>query len=64
MAIKEEDALNYHEFPRPGKIEVVTTKPCLTQMDLSLAYTPGVAIPCLKIEKIRKTPTVTQTREI
>ncbi len=51
MAIKEEDALNYHEFPRPGKIEVVTTKPCLTQMDLSLAYTPGVAIPCLKIEK-------------
>lgn len=51
MAIREEDALNYHEFPRPGKIEVVTTKPCKTSMDLSLAYTPGVAIPCLKIEK-------------
>jgi malate dehydrogenase (oxaloacetate-decarboxylating)(NADP+) len=51
MAIREEDALNYHEFPRPGKTEVIATKPCLTQMDLSLAYTPGVAIPCLKIEK-------------
>lgn len=51
MAIREEDALFYHEFPRPGKTEVIPTKPCLTQMDLSLAYTPGVAIPCLKIEK-------------
>ncbi len=44
-------ALHYHEFPRRGKIEVVPTKPCVTQGDLSLAYTPGVAIPCLEIEK-------------
>ncbi|HLF62685.1 MAG TPA: NADP-dependent malic enzyme [Saprospiraceae bacterium] len=43
--------LEYHEFPRPGKIEVVPTKPCATQEELSLAYTPGVAIPCLEIEK-------------
>ena len=45
------DALNYHEKDRPGKIEVVPTKPHNTQYDLSLAYTPGVAQPCLEIEK-------------
>jgi malate dehydrogenase (oxaloacetate-decarboxylating)(NADP+) len=45
------DALRYHEFPRQGKIEVRPTKPCVTQEDLSLAYTPGVAEPCLAIEK-------------
>ncbi len=44
-------ALEYHSLPRPGKIEVGSTKPCLTQRDLSLAYTPGVAVPCLEIEK-------------
>ncbi|MCP4548206.1 MAG: NADP-dependent malic enzyme [bacterium] len=45
-------ALEYHESgERRGKIEVVSTKPCLTQRDLSLAYTPGVAAPCLEIEK-------------
>ncbi len=44
-------ALDYHARGRRGKIEVVPTKPCLTQRDLSLAYTPGVAIPCLEIEK-------------
>ncbi len=44
-------ALQYHEFPRRGKIEVVPTKPCVTQGDLSLAYTPGVAQPCLEIAK-------------
>jgi malate dehydrogenase (oxaloacetate-decarboxylating)(NADP+) len=43
--------LQYHEFPRPGKIEVIPSKPCLTQDDLSLAYTPGVAEPCLEIAK-------------
>jgi len=47
----EEAARQYHREPRPGKIEVVPTKPCLTQSDLSLAYTPGVAVPCLDIEK-------------
>lgn len=45
------DALAYHLEPRPGKIEVVPTKPCDTQDQLSLAYTPGVAVPCLEIEK-------------
>jgi malate dehydrogenase (oxaloacetate-decarboxylating)(NADP+) len=45
------DALEYHKGGRPGKIEVVSTKPCVTQRDLALAYTPGVAEPCLVIEK-------------
>ncbi len=45
------DALAYHEGRRPGKIEVSPTKPLQTQRDLSLAYTPGVAVPCLEIEK-------------
>ncbi len=44
-------ALHYHEFPRRGKIEVVPTKPTVTQEDLSLAYTPGVAEPCLEIAR-------------
>lgn len=44
-------ALQYHQFPKPGKIEVVPTKPTVTQEDLSLAYTPGVAQPCLEIAK-------------
>ncbi len=51
MYISKEDALRYHREPRPGKIEIRITKPCSTQWDLSLAYTPGVAIPCLEIEK-------------
>jgi malate dehydrogenase (oxaloacetate-decarboxylating)(NADP+) len=50
MTLKEE-ALQYHQYPRPGKIEVIPSKPCLSQNDLSLAYTPGVAIPCLEIQK-------------
>src|SRR5271167_4941831 len=51
MAITKQEALNYHSVPRPGKIEITPTKPCRTQRDLSLAYTPGVAVPCLEIEK-------------
>lgn len=43
------DALSYHADGKPGKIEVVTTKPTQTQLDLALAYSPGVAEPCLKI---------------
>src|SRR5580765_6717846 len=46
-----EEALEYHARGRKGKIEVVPTKPCRTQEDLSLAYSPGVAEPCLAIEK-------------
>lgn len=49
--ITREEALEYHSSGRKGKIEVVVTKPCITQKHLSLAYTPGVAIPCLEIEK-------------
>ncbi len=45
------DALLYHSGNRPGKLEVIPTKPYYTQKDLSLAYTPGVAYPCLEIEK-------------
>ena len=50
MSTKDQ-ALEYHSAGRPGKIEVISSKPCITQRDLSLAYTPGVAIPCKHIEK-------------
>ena len=49
MLITKQDALEYHNGSRPGKVEVVPTKPCVTQRDLSLAYTPGVAVPCKPI---------------
>ena len=48
---KKSEALSYHELPTPGKIKVVPTKKYSTQRDLSLAYSPGVAEPCLEIEK-------------
>jgi malate dehydrogenase (oxaloacetate-decarboxylating)(NADP+) len=48
--IRDQEALDYHTQGRPGKVEVVPSKPCLTQRDLSLAYTPGVAVPCRRIE--------------
>ncbi len=53
MANKDlkEEALEYHKYPRPGKTEVIPTKPYSTQLDLALAYSPGVAFPCLEIEK-------------
>jgi malate dehydrogenase (oxaloacetate-decarboxylating)(NADP+) len=51
MEIRKQDALDYHRQGRRGKIEVVSSKPCRTQWDLSLAYTPGVAIPCLEIKR-------------
>jgi malate dehydrogenase (oxaloacetate-decarboxylating)(NADP+) len=51
MILRDEDVFEYHERPRPGKLEVITSKPCITQRDLSMAYTPGVARPCLEIEK-------------
>src|SRR5476651_898514 len=50
MHIHPEDALEYHSSTPAGKVSVTPTKPCLTQRDLSLAYTPGVAVPCLAIE--------------
>jgi len=51
MIITKQQALDYHSSPKPGKIEVTPTKPCRSQRDLSMAYTPGVAQPCLAIEK-------------
>ncbi len=51
ISVTDQEALDYHELPKPGKISVETTKPVATQKDLSLAYTPGVAVPCLAIEK-------------
>src|ERR1035437_4130402 len=48
---KREDALDYHRLGRPGKIAVVPTKPLSNQRDLGLAYSPGVAVPCLEIKK-------------
>jgi malate dehydrogenase (oxaloacetate-decarboxylating)(NADP+) len=51
MPVTPQQALDYHSGERPGKIEVTPSKPCRTQRDLSLAYTPGVAVPCLEIQK-------------
>ena len=49
--LRKQQALEYHSKGRPGKIEVVPTKEAKTQRDLSLAYSPGVAEPCLEIAK-------------
>jgi malate dehydrogenase (oxaloacetate-decarboxylating)(NADP+) len=51
MPVTKQEALDYHFGGRPGKIEVTPTKPCRTQHDLSLAYTPGVADPCMEIHR-------------
>ena len=51
MSFTKQDALDYHRKGRPGKIEVVATKPLATQRDLSLAYSPGVAEACLEIDR-------------
>ena len=48
---RKEDALDYHSRGRKGKLEVVPTKPLVSQLDLSLAYSPGVAEPCLEIAR-------------
>lgn len=50
MKIRKREALEYHERQPRGKVAMVATKPCLTQRDLSLAYTPGVAVPCREIQ--------------
>ena len=51
MATLKQRALSYHEYPKPGKLSVESSKPCATQQDLSLAYTPGVAEPVLEIHR-------------
>src|SRR5260370_42383602 len=49
--VTEEEALQFHSQGRPGKIEISATKPLTTQRDLSLAYSPAVAFPCLHIQR-------------
>src|SRR3954465_5203629 len=51
IRVTEEEALQFHAQGRPGKIEIAATKALTTQRDLSLAYSPGVAFPCLHIQK-------------
>ena len=53
---RKEDALEYHSRGRRGKLEVVPTKPLVSQLDLSLAYSPGVAEPCLEIARDEDVP--------
>lgn len=62
VKITKEAALSYHETGRPGKIEVKPTKPYHTQTDLSLAYSPGVAFPCLEIQQNQTMHTSILTR--
>ena len=47
--VSDEEALNFHQYPSPGKIGLQPTKPMATQRDLALAYSPGVAVPVRKI---------------
>ncbi len=49
MNLRERDVLDYHEQPRPGKLDVQPSKPCVTQVDLAMAHVPGVAVPCQRI---------------
>jgi malate dehydrogenase (oxaloacetate-decarboxylating)(NADP+) len=51
VQVTKEEALNFHEFPKPGKIAILPTKNLITARDLSLAYSPGVAYPCLEIQQ-------------
>ncbi len=51
MKITDEEALQYHSMGQPGKISITPTKPLITQRDLALGYSPGVAIPCIKIHE-------------
>ena len=51
MKITDEEALAYHSQGQPGKISITPTKPLITQRDLALGYSPGVAVPCIKIHE-------------
>ena len=62
MEIRKQAALDYHRYPRPGKISIAPTKPSDTQIDLSLAYSPGVAEACLEIVKDPKLAGMYTTR--
>jgi malate dehydrogenase (oxaloacetate-decarboxylating)(NADP+) len=50
-SVTKEEALSLHQFPKPGKVSLLPTKPLLTSRDLALAYSPGVAFPCIEIAK-------------
>ena len=58
----DEEALAFHAGDKPGKLEVIPTKPMATQRDLSLAYSPGVAVPVLASRKIPNSPTTIPPR--
>src|SRR3990167_7023853 len=51
IMVEKQNALDFHQFPKAGKTAIMPTKACKTAADLALAYTPGVAVPCLEIEK-------------
>jgi malate dehydrogenase (oxaloacetate-decarboxylating)(NADP+) len=55
MKITDEEALHYHSSGQPGKISITPTKPLVTQRDLALGYSPGVAVPCIKINEDKNT---------
>ena len=60
----DQEALLFHSQGRPGKLEVIATKPMATQRDLSLAYSPGVAVPVLAIAEDESRPTTTPPKAI
>ena len=60
--ISREDALQFHMEPRPGKFDIAPSMPMATQRDLSLAYSPGVAVPVLAIAEDPAPPTTTPPR--
>jgi malic enzyme len=64
MTDLERDTLALHASGRPGKIEIIPSKPLATQRDLSLAYSPGVAFPVCASPRIRRSPTITRSRAI
>ena len=60
----DKEALSFHSNGRPGKLEISATKPLTSQHDLSLAYSPGVAAPCLAIEANPNQPMTTRQKAI
>lgn len=60
----EREALLFHSHGRPGKIEIIASKPMATQRDLSLAYSPGVAVPCVPLPRIPALPMIIPQKEI
>ena len=63
-ALLRQAALEYHEFPKPGKVAITATKPMANQHDLALAYSPGVAAPCEEIVRTLLRPISTPAAAI